>query len=256
MYPLNLIYVEKGKVGGKLQGLKFSDSSEIEIKFDDRYILPRHSGQLWKSLFLSRLWFSENIGSLILKHVVFWGFDMKYVERDTRLLVKNIKICSCVCFLKFVYIVVICAWIDISYFYLLPCYMVFTWPCYQLHYRACICLFEFLCICIWNRVCICCYVAILPFLFLPYCHSCTLRLYLFSECVCICIYNWVCICCRVAILLFLVSDLAIKQNLAYCLNTEPTFFTFTQNQIKSNIITLHRNYIKFDSKIPKEVWFN
>ena len=48
-------YVEKGKVCGTLQGLKFSDSSEIEIKFDDRYSLPRRSGQSWKSLFLTRL---------------------------------------------------------------------------------------------------------------------------------------------------------------------------------------------------------
>ena len=52
-------YVEKGKVCGTLQGLKFSDSSEIEIKFDDRYSLPRQSGQSWKSLLLSRLWFSN-----------------------------------------------------------------------------------------------------------------------------------------------------------------------------------------------------
>ena len=48
-------YVEKGKACGTLQGLKFSDSSEIEIKFDDRFSLPRRSGQSWKSLFLSRL---------------------------------------------------------------------------------------------------------------------------------------------------------------------------------------------------------
>ena len=48
-------YVEKGKVCGTLQGLKFSDSSEIEIEFDDRYSLPRRSGQSWKSFFLSRL---------------------------------------------------------------------------------------------------------------------------------------------------------------------------------------------------------
>ena len=56
-----------------------------------------------------RAFFSAVYGFRILEYLVFWGFDMKYVERDPRLLVENIKICSCVCFLKFVYIVVICA---------------------------------------------------------------------------------------------------------------------------------------------------
>ena len=45
--------VEKGKVGGTLQDLKFSDSSEIKIIYDDRYSLPHQSGQSWKSPFSS-----------------------------------------------------------------------------------------------------------------------------------------------------------------------------------------------------------